>query len=192
MVGYLGKGRGLKGANSMATETSVYKGTDVTRINVANQPTGIIGLEQVLKEVASEFSGRPDDEIQAELLKRLSKNNYIYKKIRDQYGKAFLKEFKKYIGETFEEDKSDTMEIKVFGPGCARCSQLEQDIMRAMTETGIVADIEHIRDSKEIRRHGINTTPALVINGKTLAIGSVPQQSQIEVWLQQATEKMKL
>ena len=173
----------------METETSAHKVTDVTRINVANQPTGIIGLEQVLKEVAREFSGSPDDEIQAELLERLSKNNYIYEKIRDQYGKAFLREFKKYIGETFEEDKRDTMEIKVFGPGCARCSQLEQDIMSAMTETGIVADIEHIRDSKEIRRHGINATPALIINGKTLAIGSVPQQSQIEAWLKQAKEK---
>ena len=42
----------------------------VTRINVGGHATGIIGLQPILEDVAKEFAGRTDDEIQAELLKR--------------------------------------------------------------------------------------------------------------------------
>ncbi|RPI52819.1 MAG: thioredoxin family protein [Deltaproteobacteria bacterium] len=45
--------------------------------------------------------------------------------------------------------------MKVLGPGCSQCNQLEQDVMRAMAETVIVAVNEHITDIKEISRHGI-------------------------------------
>ena len=100
-----------------------------------------------------------------------------------------MREFKKYIGETFEEEKSDTMQIKVLGPGCTQCNKLDQDVMWAMAETGIMAEIEHITDIKEIRRRGIKTTPALIINGKTFSAGTVAPQSQIEAWLKQAAEE---
>jgi hypothetical protein len=68
---------------------------DVTQILFAGRRTGIIGLRQVLQEVAAEFEDRPDEEIQAELLLRLSAKNYIVAKVRDDYGRAFLREYKK-------------------------------------------------------------------------------------------------
>ena len=57
----------------------------VTRFNVGGHATGIIGLQQILEEVAKEFAGRTDDEIQAELLKRLSQKNYISERIKEVY-----------------------------------------------------------------------------------------------------------
>ena len=61
----------------------------VTRINVGGQPTGIIGLQPILEEVAKEFKQKTDDEIKNELLKRLSKKNYISSGIKDSYSQAF-------------------------------------------------------------------------------------------------------
>jgi hypothetical protein len=66
---------------------------EVKQILVGGQRTGIIGLNDVLKDVAREFAGRSDAKIESELLLRLSKKNYIYDKIKDKYAKAFLREY---------------------------------------------------------------------------------------------------
>lgn len=38
------------------------------------------------------------------------------------------------------------------------------------------ADIEHVRDLKEISRYGVMGFPALVINREVKAVGSIPVQ----------------
>jgi hypothetical protein len=48
----------------------------ITRINVGGQATGIIGLKAILEEIAIEFKGRSDEDINAELLNRLLSINY--------------------------------------------------------------------------------------------------------------------
>ena len=85
----------------------------ITRINVGGQATGIIGLLPILEDIATEFKDRSDDDIKAELLTRLSKKNYISNRTRDVYGHAFLKEYKKLVGEPFEDTEAGGMEIKV-------------------------------------------------------------------------------
>ena len=50
---------------------------DVTQISVGGDRVGIIGLKPVLEAVAREFTGRPEEEIKAELMTRLGKSNYI-------------------------------------------------------------------------------------------------------------------
>ena len=82
---------------------------DVKQIKVGSHTTGIIGLENVIEEIAKEFAEKQDEEIQAELLKRLSKNNYITDRTRESYGKAFLREFNKFVGKPYAEDD---LEIK--------------------------------------------------------------------------------
>ena len=95
----------------------------VTRIIVGGHPTGIIGLQPILEEVAKEFTGRTDDEIKDELLTRLSKKNYISSKTKDAYGQAFLIEYKKLVGEPFADMEAGCLEIKVLGMGCPRCEK---------------------------------------------------------------------
>ncbi|MFC1958916.1 thioredoxin family protein, partial [Chloroflexota bacterium] len=38
------------------------------------------------------------------------------------------------------------MKIKVLGPGCARCDQLEKITKEVVKELGIDVDLEHVKD----------------------------------------------
>jgi len=157
---------------------------DIAQIIVAGQRTGIVGLKKTLEEVSGESAGRPDAEITAELMARLSKKNYIVPKVKDAYMTAFLREYKKFVGEPFEETVDpDLVQIKVLGPGCPNCERLEQDLMALIAELQIKADLEHVRDPVEIGTYGVMAMPALVINGKVKAAGSVPSKGTIKEWL---------
>ena len=162
---------------------------DVTQIRVGKNRMGIIGLKQILSEVARAYSGRPDNEIEAELLSRLSKKNYVPDHARTAYGQAFLREFKKSIGQTIEEPEASCLEVKVLGPGCARCNQLEQDIMSVMSELDLVGNIEHVTDVITIGEYGVMGTPALILNSKVMAVGTVPSKAQLKKWLSSICKK---
>ncbi len=159
---------------------------DVTQIRIGNSPVGIIGLKSVMEDMADEYGDRPDPEVQEELLNRLSKRNYVPSRVREDYGKAFLREFRKFLGKPFEEETPEGIQIKVLGPGCVQCDRLEQELMQVMSETGITADIEHVRDIKEIGRYGVMGTPALLINGQVKSVGRVPLKSKMMEWLREA------
>jgi small redox-active disulfide protein 2 len=158
--------------------------SEIAQIKVGKDRVGIIGLKQVLTEVAQDCSGKPDSEIEAELYRRLSKRNYIPEPVKIEYRRAFLREFKKSTGQPVEKTDSNGLEIKVLGPGCLRCNQLEQDVMAVLNEMDMVADIEHIRDINAISEYGVMGTPALVINGKVVAVGTVPPRAKLKKWLQ--------
>jgi len=55
-----------------------------------------------------------------------------------------------------------------------------------MGETGITADVEHVRDLKEIGRYGVMGTPALLMNGKVKSVGKVPPRNRLKEWLKEA------
>jgi len=160
----------------------------ITRINVGGHATGIIGLTPIIEEVAEEFKGRTDDEIKAELLNRLSRKNYISSRTKDVYGHAFLKEYKKIVGEPFEDTEAAELEIKVLGVGCPRCEKLEQDLMAMMAELNIAAGLEHVRDPIEIASYGVMGSPALIINGEVKAMGSVPPKNKLKELLMEAAK----
>jgi small redox-active disulfide protein 2 len=156
---------------------------DVKQIKVGSHTTGIIGLKNVVEEVAKEFADKQDEEIQAELLKRLSKKNYISDSTRESYGKAFLREFNKFLGKPYDEDDTVGIEIKVLGPGCAQCNRLEMELMEIMTEINLPADLEHVTDIKEIGKYGVMGMPALIVNGKVMCTGKVPTKRKLKEWL---------
>jgi len=160
---------------------------DIVKIKVDRQRIGIRGLRQVMGDMAGEYGEKPDEEVRAELLRRLSKKNYIPDPVKENYSNAFLREFKKFLGKPYDEIPSRELEIKVLGPGCARCDRLEREVMEIMSEMNIAGDLEHVRDIKEIGSYGVMGTPALIINGKVLAVGSVPPRNKIKKWLLEAT-----
>jgi small redox-active disulfide protein 2 len=159
---------------------------DVTQIRVGDSSVGIIGLKTVMEDMAEEYGDRPDREVQEELLNRLEKRNYISEVGKEDYGKAFLREFKRFLGKPFEDASPEGIEIKVLGPGCAQCDRLEQELIKVMGETGILAGVEHVRDIKEIGKYGVMGTPALIINGNVKSVGNVPPKNKLKEWLKEA------
>jgi len=162
---------------------------DVTQIRVNGRNIGVVGLADALAEMAEECGDRSDEEIQNELVARLAKRNYIPPNVRDAYGKAFLREFKKYSGQPHESETQEGMVIKVVGPGCAQCDRLEMTVMEALSELRLPAHVEHVRDVKEIGGMGILGTPALLIDGKVVVVGSAPPKNKIIEWLKQAAKQ---
>jgi len=159
---------------------------DMTQIRIEKHVVGIMGLKSVLEEMAEGFDEKPDDEIQGELLKRLSKKNYIPSPAKDNYGSAFLREFKKFLGKPYEGEAAAGLTIKVLGQGCVQCDRLEKELMEVMSELNLVADLEHVRDIKEIGRYGVMGMPALIINGTVKCVGKVPSRNQLTAWLTKA------
>lgn len=75
------------------------------------------------------------------------------------------------------------MDIKVLGPGCAKCNELEKLVKEAVAEAGIEATVEKVGDLQEIARMGVFSTPALVVDGKLKCVGKVPSKKEIASWI---------
>jgi small redox-active disulfide protein 2 len=79
------------------------------------------------------------------------------------------------------------MEIKVLGPGCMRCEQVEKLIRDVLAETGVEATVDKVKDFKEIASYGVFGTPAVVIDGKVKCVGKIPKKEDIIMWIGQHT-----
>ncbi|MBL0351049.1 MAG: TM0996/MTH895 family glutaredoxin-like protein [Elusimicrobia bacterium] len=78
------------------------------------------------------------------------------------------------------------MKIEVCGSGCAKCLELEKRTRAAVSASGLEAAVEHIYDTSEIIKRGIYVTPALVVDGKTVASGKIPSVEEIGALLGKA------
>jgi len=167
------------------------KPSDISQIKIGQHTHGIVGLKHTLEALGETHAKQPDQAVAQELLGRLSKNNYIPDKAREEYGRAFVREFRKYLGQDFVEEKSELLEIRVLGAGCAVCDGLENQIMDILTEMGLKADLEHIRDADRIAEYKVKTTPALIINGKVMGSGGAPSKGEIHDWLKKIGHKQQ-
>ncbi|MGE5371944.1 MAG: thioredoxin family protein [Solirubrobacterales bacterium] len=75
------------------------------------------------------------------------------------------------------------MEIKVLGPGCAKCTQLEKEVINVLAEIDVAADVEKVKDIQKIMAYKVMSTPALVINGKVKVSGRVPRPEEIKKYI---------
>ena len=57
------------------------------------------------------------------------------------------------------------MEIKVLGPGCANCKNMEELVKKAVKELNLDVTIDKVSDIQEIMKYTM-TTPGFVVNGK--------------------------
>lgn len=76
------------------------------------------------------------------------------------------------------------MEIKILGPGCAKCKATVDLIGKVAKEIGAEVDLTKIEGMREIVSYGVMSTPGVVIEGKVVHVGSVPSRDQIKEWLQ--------
>ena len=71
------------------------------------------------------------------------------------------------------------MDIKILGPGCAKCHELDKRTREVVHELGLDANVEYIQDINRITEYGLLTTPGLVINGKMVCSGHVPSKGDL-------------
>jgi len=81
------------------------------------------------------------------------------------------------------------MNIKILGPGCARCHQLEKTAREVVKELGIDAAVEEVKDIKKIVEYSILTTPGLVIDEKLVCSGRVPTKAEVTQFIANALTK---
>ncbi len=75
------------------------------------------------------------------------------------------------------------MKIKVYGPGCANCQNLEKNAKRAVKEIGLDVEIVQIQEIDQIMEAGIIATPGLAIDGEIKSMGRVPSVEEIKKWI---------
>lgn len=73
--------------------------------------------------------------------------------------------------------------VKILGTGCPRCQETERLVINALSELQLAADVQHVRDPKEIAKHGVLFTPAVIINGQLVSQGKVPKYEEVKKWL---------
>lgn len=157
---------------------------DYRLIFVGNTQVGVIGLKGIFEELKAK-RGEPESVLKDMLVEKAGKKNYIPNSVKEEYKKALFREFKKFLGEKVEEERSGFLEVIILGPGCYTCNKLEQDVMAVLSETGMQASLIHVTDPKLMAQYGILPTPALIINGKVKSKGTLPSKSQIKKWLEE-------
>jgi len=79
--------------------------------------------------------------------------------------------------------KEIIMDIKVLGPGCAKCNKTEKMIQEVIKETGVAATVEKVTDMMAIASYGVFGTPSVIIDNDLKCSGKVPKKKEIETWL---------
>ncbi|MCU0301151.1 MAG: thioredoxin family protein [Candidatus Nanopelagicales bacterium] len=75
------------------------------------------------------------------------------------------------------------MLIKILGPGCKNCANLEKATRQAVGDLGLEATIEKVTDYGQIASYGVMKTPGLVVDEQVLVSGRVPSADEIAALL---------
>jgi small redox-active disulfide protein 2 len=70
--------------------------------------------------------------------------------------------------------------IKILGPGCNNCVNLEKAARQAAAELGIDATFEKVTDYGDILSYNIMSTPGLVVDERVILSGRVPTARQVK------------
>lgn len=79
-----------------------------------------------------------------------------------------------------------SIDIKVLGPGCNNCHQVEAVTRSAVAQMGMEARVETITDRAQFVQYGLLFTPGLVINEKLVCAGRIPTIAEVSTWLANA------
>lgn len=152
---------------------------DVAQISIKGNLVGIIGLQNIMAAMASDYSQQSDEVIGAEMVRRLGMKNYIPDSAKNDYAQAFTREFRRSLGRPVEEEAVTVLRVLILGPGCAQCSRLEMDVRDVMAQMNAPGEMLHLSDVCEIGKYGVMGTPALVINNKVVSVGTTPDKKKI-------------
>jgi small redox-active disulfide protein 2 len=68
------------------------------------------------------------------------------------------------------------MEIKVLGPGCAKCQTTEKNVKEAVAESGVDAKVDKVTNLLEIAKFGVF--------GEVKSVGKIPSKEEVKKWIE--------
>ena len=82
-------------------------------------------------------------------------------------------------GKASWRSSSKVKEIKVLGPGCAKCKSTYAVVEKVVKNSGLDITVTKVDDIGEIMRYNIMSTPAIVINETVVMKGKVPSEAEV-------------
>ncbi|WP_121253336.1 thioredoxin family protein [Nocardioides ferulae] len=76
------------------------------------------------------------------------------------------------------------MIVKILGPGCRNCQNLEKAARQALADLDLDATVEKVTDYAAIAGYGVMSTPGLVVDDAVLVAGRVPSAAEIRQLLE--------
>ncbi|HRH14082.1 MAG TPA: thioredoxin family protein [Azonexus sp.] len=74
-------------------------------------------------------------------------------------------------------------DIKVLGTGCANCRNTIKLIEEVAAEKGVSIALSKVEDLPQIMKYGVMSTPGVVVDGKVVHAGGVPDRAKVAGWL---------
>ena len=72
------------------------------------------------------------------------------------------------------------MEVKVLGPGCAKCKSTYAVVEKVIKENNLDAILTKVDDIMEMMSYNILSTPAVVVDGEVRIKGHVPSENEVK------------
>jgi small redox-active disulfide protein 2 len=79
--------------------------------------------------------------------------------------------------------------IQIVGSGFGDCEKLENLCRQIVEENAVVAKIEMITNARKFVELGVLQTPGLLINGKVVSTGEIPDEVNILAWIFEAEQR---
>ena len=74
-------------------------------------------------------------------------------------------------------------QIKVLGTGCSKCKTTYNNVVEALKQLGIEANVVKIEDIEEMMKYNVLTTPVLMIDDVMKVKGRIAQIDEIKEFL---------
>ena len=80
---------------------------------------------------------------------------------------------------------SSMINIKVLGPGCPKCKTTYHNVLEAVKQAGVEAEVSKVEDLEEMMRYNVLTTPVLMIDEIVKVKGRIAEINEIKQFLLQ-------
>ena len=77
----------------------------------------------------------------------------------------------------------ENLTIKVYGGGCKGCQTLHQNVIDALAEMNVAADVQYVTDMQKVMETGVMSLPALAVNDRIVSAGKVLSVADVKKYL---------